>query len=77
MQTFQQVFANLQSILAAKRDQNSQVLIFATCEKASDIGEPFSKLFRDKFSIKLPEKNDREAIIGWILQKGGLEYDII
>ena len=54
------------------------MLIFATCEKASDIGEPFSKLFRDKFAIKLPEKADREAIIKWILSQGedNMEYDV-
>ena len=42
----------------------------------SDIGEPFSKLFRDKFAVKLPEKADREAIIKWILQQGNMEYDV-
>jgi hypothetical protein len=52
------------------------VLIFATSEKASDIGEPFSKLFRDKFALKLPEKADRETIIKWILSQGDMEYDV-
>jgi hypothetical protein len=51
-------------------------LVFITCEKQGDIGEPFSKLFRDKFQMKLPEKADREAIVRWLLHKGNMEYDV-
>jgi hypothetical protein len=44
----------------------------ATSEKQSDILEAFtaSRVFRDRFQLKLPEKKDREAIIQWLL-----EYD--
>jgi hypothetical protein len=38
-------------------------------EKQSDILEAFtaSRVFRDRFQLKLPEKKDREAIIQWLL----------
>ena len=37
----------------------------------SDIGEPFNKLFRDKFSLKNPEKHDRELIISALMNTQG------
>lgn len=32
------------------------------------MSECFSKLFRDKISLKLPEKADREMVIKWLLE---------
>lgn len=39
----------------------------ATCEKSGDISESFSKLFREKVAVKLPEKGDRERVVKWLL----------
>lgn len=42
----------------------------ATCEKPGDVLDTISKaLFREKFHIRNPEKQEREAIIKWLLDK--------
>lgn len=44
------------------------MVIVASCEKQSDVMESFNRLFREKFVIKNPEKQDREEIIRWLLE---------
>ncbi|TNV84611.1 hypothetical protein FGO68_gene8789 [Halteria grandinella] len=67
IQTFQQAIQALENKLLLKK--HAKVIFFATCEKQGDILEGFARtLFRDKFTLKSLEKDDRESIISWLFK---------
>ena len=66
IQTFQHALQSLEAKIQGQR--HARVVIVASCEKQSDVMESFNRLFREKFVIKNPEKQDREEIIRWLLE---------
>ncbi|CDW87814.1 aaa atpase domain-containing protein [Stylonychia lemnae] len=75
-QAFEESLNELQSKIS---DQTQITLVFPT-QKKSDISDIFAKLIRNKIQILNPEKQDRDAIVRWMLEfdsKLKLDIEII